>query len=83
MIDDTPAERSFRYRRWYTYLAGLTYGGLIAIVILKVGDAGPLKWIALALIAANVIREGFYMGGASLSDWAQLTRAWRGTKPTE
>ena len=77
MTDDTPPETSFRYRRWYTFLAGLVYSALLAIIVYKLAEPGPLQAIAMALIASNMVREGFYMGGASLADWAVLTRAWR------
>ncbi len=77
MTDDTPAEPSFRYRRWYTYAGGVLYAGLIGAVVAKTNEAGALKWIGLGLIAANIIREGFYMAGASLADWAMVTKAWR------
>jgi hypothetical protein len=77
MTDDTPAEPSFRYRRAYTFAGGLTYAALIAAIVWKLAEPGALKWIALGLIAANVVREAFYMGGASLADWALVTKAWR------
>lgn len=77
MNDDTPAEPKMTMRRAYTFAAGLIYSAFLAFIIWKVGDDSVLKWIALALIAANVIREGFYMGGASLIDWAMITKAWR------
>lgn len=78
MTDDTPAEPSFRYRRWYTFLGGLAYSLLIGGIVVKVAEPGPLQAIALALIGANVVREAFYMGGASLADWALVTKAWKG-----
>ncbi len=77
MSDETPAEPSFRYRRWYTYGGGLLYAALIGLVVFRTHEPDALKWIGLGLIAANVIREGFYMAGASLADWAMITRAWR------
>jgi hypothetical protein len=77
MTDDTPAEPSFRHRRWYTYAGGLIYAALIAAIVWKLAEPGALKWVALGLIAANVLREGFYMAGASLADWAMVTKAWR------
>lgn len=81
-IDDTPAEPSFRYRRIYTFAGGVACCLLIGFAIYKIDGDPALKTIALALIAANIIREGFYMGGASLSDWAMLTKAWRKTEKT-
>jgi hypothetical protein len=77
MTDDTPAEPSFLHRRFYTYAGGMIYAALIATIIVRLAEPGPLKWIALALIAANAAREAFYMGGASLADWAMVTKAWR------
>lgn len=77
--DDTPAEVSFKWRRIYTFtLGGLTAIG-VGVVIAKLTDADALKWVALALVAQNVVVMGFYMAGASLVDWAKLAAGWRGS----
>ena len=77
--DDTPAEVSFKWRRIYTFtLGGLTAIG-VGVVIAKLTDADALKWVAIALVAQNVVVMGFYMAGASLVDWAKLAAGWRGS----
>lgn len=76
--DDTPAEVSFKWRRIYTFIiGGLTAVGVGAIIA-KLSDADALKWVAIALIAENVVVMGFYMAGASLVDYAKLAGAWKG-----
>ena len=77
--DDTPAEVSFKWRRIYTFaLGGLTAVG-VGVIIAKLTDADALKWVAIALVAQNVVVMGFYMAGASLVDWAKLAAGWRGS----
>ena len=77
-VDDTPAEVSFKWRRIYTFtLGGLTAVG-VGVIIAKLTDADALKWVAIALIAQNVVVMGCYMMGASLVDWAKLAAGWRG-----
>jgi hypothetical protein len=78
MTDDTPAEAKFTWRRIYTYGSALLTNALLARVVLKIDGDEPLKWVALALIGANALREGFYMGGASVVDYAKLAASWKG-----
>ena len=75
--DDTPAEVSFKWRRIYTFAVGIMTSIAIGIIIAKITDADALKWIAMSLVAQNVIVMGFYMAGASLVDWAHLAAGWR------
>jgi uncharacterized transporter YbjL len=78
-VDDTPAEVSFKWRRIYTFtLGGLTAIG-VGVIIAKLTDADALKWVAIALVAQNVVVMGCYMMGASLVDWAKLAAGWRGS----
>jgi uncharacterized membrane protein YfcA len=78
-VDDTPAEVSFKWRRIYTFtLGGLTAAG-VGVIIAKLTDADALKWVAIALVAQNVVVMGCYMMGASLVDWAKLAAGWRGS----
>lgn len=78
-VDDTPAEVSFKWRRIYTFtLGGLTAVG-VGVIIAKLTDADALKWVAIALIAQNVVVMGCYMMGSSLVDWAKLAAGWRGS----
>jgi uncharacterized membrane protein YfcA len=77
-VDDTPAEVSFKWRRIYTFgLGALTAIG-VGVIIAKLTDADALKWVAIALIAQNVVQMLCYMCGASLVDWARVMKAWRG-----
>ena len=79
-VDDTPAEVSFKWRRIYTFgLGGLTAVG-VGVIIAKLTDADALKWVAIALVAQNVVQMLCYMCGASLVDWARLMKAWRGDR---
>lgn len=75
--DDTPAEVSFKWRRLYTFVIGILTSIAVGVIVAKVTDADALKWIAVSLIAQNVIVMGFYMAGASLVDWAQLAAGWK------
>jgi len=83
MTDDTPAEVSFRWRRIYTFAVGALSAVAVGFIIAKVTGDEALKWIALALIAQNVVVMGFYMAGASLVDWAKLAAGWKGSAPAE
>jgi len=76
--DDTPAEVSFKWRRVYTFALGALTAIGVGAIIAKLTDADALKWVAIALIAENVIVMGCYMMGASLVDWARLAAAWKG-----
>lgn len=75
--DDTPAEPSFTYRRRYAFTALALNSAGVGAIIWKLDDPTALKWIALALVASNLVVAGLYMAGASMSDWALLTKAWR------
>lgn len=77
MSDDTPAEPSMRHRRVFTFLFSLLNAIGIAIIIFKLDEPSDLRWIGLALIASNLALAGFYMAGASMIDWALVTKAWR------
>lgn len=75
--DDTPAEPSFLWRRWYAFAALALNSLAVGLIVWKLDDADALKWIALAQTGANLIVAGLYMAGASMADWARLTKAWR------
>ena len=80
MSDDTPAEIHFTWRRGYTYLVlGLTSAG-VGVIIAKLTDNDALKWVAISLIVQNILTAGFYMGGASIVDYARLAAGWRGNR---
>ena len=76
--DDTPAEVSFKWRRIYTFAIGALTSIGVGAIIAKLTDADALKWVAIALVAQNVVVMGFYMAGASLVDYAKLAAGWRG-----
>lgn len=75
--DDTPAEPSFTYRRRYAFAALVLNALAVGAIIWKLEDAKALMWIALAQTGANIIIAGLYMAGASVADYALLTKAWR------
>jgi hypothetical protein len=78
MEDQTPAERGWFYRRWYTFISSVFYAAALTTIILKVEDNDVLKWIALALIGTKIIIDTLYMAGASVLDYAKLAAGWKG-----
>lgn len=80
MNDDTPAETGWLYRRWYSFAGAVIIYVLILIIILTISAADPLKWIALALIGWGAVKDGLYMAGASIIEYAKLAGAWKGNK---
>lgn len=69
------------WRRIYTYVATLLNSAGVAGVIWRIHDPQALKWIALALIAANVVMATLYLAGATVTDWAKLAAAARSDAP--
>ncbi len=65
------------WRRIYTYGATLLNSAGIGAVIWRLNDPGALKWIALALVGANVAMATLYLAGATVTDWAKLAAADR------
>lgn len=81
MNDDTPAETGWLYRRWYSFSGVVVIYLLLLVIILSLGASpDPLKWIALALIGWGAIKDGLYMAGASIIEYAKLAGAWKGNK---
>lgn len=80
MQDDTPAETGWLYRRWYSFAGAAIIYVLLAIIIFLVGPGDPLKWIALGLIAWGAVKDGLYMAGASIIEYAKLAGAWKGNE---
>lgn len=78
--DDTPAERGWLFRRTYTFAATTANLVLVGVGLWRLNDPTALKWVCLALIANNIVLAGFYLGGASVLDWARLAAAWKGTE---
>ena len=77
-MDDTPAEITFTWRRIYAFSTLILTTILVGMVIAKLVDPDALKWVAIGLLADRVIVAGFYLGGASLVDWARLAASWKG-----
>ena len=75
--DNPLPEPSFHWRRWVTigYVAVTLV--LLAGIVWKLSDGGPLRDIALALIASQAFFAFCYMGGASASDIARIVASWK------
>jgi hypothetical protein len=50
---------------------------LLAGIVWKLSDGGPLRDIALALIGSQAFFALLYMGGASASDLARIVASWK------
>ena len=77
-LSDNPApEPSFYWRRWVTigYVVATTI--LLALIVWKLTEGGPLRDIALALIGSQAFFALMYMGGASASDLARIVASWK------
>ncbi len=77
MSDHTQVEVRWLWRRVYTYAITLLNGVGLGGIVLRLEDPDALKWIALALIAANVAVATLYLAGATVTDWAKLASAAR------
>ncbi|MDB5476477.1 MAG: hypothetical protein JWP49_1988 [Phenylobacterium sp.] len=69
------------WRRIYTYAATLLNSAGVAGVVWRLHDPQALKWIALALVGANVVVATLYLAGATVTDWAKLAHAARSPAP--
>ena len=77
--DDTPAESGWPFRRWWTFISsGAVFALLVASVIFMFILNQPLLYVTLALILLLAIKDGLYLGGASVLDYAELVKSWRG-----
>lgn len=72
-----PVEVRWLWRRIYTYAATLLNSVGVSAIIWRMSDAQALKWLGLALVAANVILATLYLAGATVTDWAKLAQAAR------
>jgi len=75
--DNPLPEPSFQWRRWVTIGYVSVTLALLAGIVWKVSDGGPLRDIALALIASQAFFGFCYMGGASASDIARIVASWK------
>jgi hypothetical protein len=50
---------------------------LLAVIVWKLSDGGPLRDIALALIGSQAFFALLYMGGASAADLARIVASWK------
>ena len=75
--DNPLPEPSFHWRRWVTIGYVAVTLALLAGIVWKLSDGGPLRDIALALIASQAFFGFCYMGGASASDIARIVASWK------
>jgi hypothetical protein len=75
--DDPLPEPSFHWRRWVTIGYVSVTLALLAGIVWKLSDGGPLRDIALALIGSQAFFALLYMGGASASDLARIVASWK------
>ena len=76
-VDDPLPEPSFHWRRWVTIGYVSVTLVLLAAIVWKLSDGGPLRDIALALIGSQAFFALLYMGGASASDLARIVASWK------
>lgn len=75
--DNPLPEPSFHWRRWVTIGYVSVTLVLLAGIVWKLSDGGPLRDIALALIASQAFFAMLYMGGASAADIARIVASWK------
>ena len=75
--DDPLPEPSFHWRRWVTIGYVSVTLALLAGIVWKLSDGGPLRDIALALIGSQAFFALLYMGGASAADLARIIASWK------
>jgi hypothetical protein len=77
-VDQDPLpEPSFQWRRWVTIGYVSITLVILAGIIWKLSEGGPLRDVALALIASQAFFALLYMGGASASDIARIVASWK------
>jgi hypothetical protein len=74
---DPLPEPSFVWRRWVTIIYVAVTLALLAGIVLKLSEGGPLRDVALALIGSQAFFALLYMGGASASDLARIAASWK------
>lgn len=75
--DNPLPEPSFHWRRWVTIGYVAVTLALLTGIVWKLSDGGPLRDIALALIASQAFFAMLYMGGASAADIARIVASWK------
>lgn len=75
--DNPLPEPSFHWRRWVTIGYVSVTLALLAGIVWKLSDGGPLRDVALALIGSQAFFALLYMGGASASDLARIVASWK------
>ena len=78
MSERPPVEVRWLWRRIYTYATTLLNSAGVVAIIWRLQDPVALKWLGLALVAANVILATLYLAGATVTDWAKLAAGARG-----
>lgn len=74
---DPLPEPSFQWRRWVTIGYVSITLVILAGIVWKLSEGGPLRDIALALIASQAFFALLYMGGASAADIARIVASWK------
>ena len=75
--DDPLPEPSLYWRRRVTIGYVSVTLVLLTAIVWKLSDGGPLRDIALALIASQAFFCLMYMGGASAADLARIAASWK------
>lgn len=75
--DNPLPEPSFYWRRWVTIGYVAVTLAILAGIVWKLSDGGPLRDIALALIGSQAFFAMLYMGGASAADIARIVASWK------
>lgn len=75
--DNPLPEPSFHWRRWVTIGYVVSTLVLLAVIVWKLSDGGPLRDVALALIVSQAFFALLYMGGASAADLARIAASWK------
>jgi hypothetical protein len=72
-----PVEVRWLWRRIFSFAATMLNSAGVGAIIWRLDDPATLKWLGLALIAANVATATLYLAGATVTDWAKLAAAAR------
>jgi hypothetical protein len=76
-LDNPVPEPSHRWRRWVTIGYLVVTAILLAAIVWRITESGPLRDVALALIASQAFFALLYMAGASASDLARIAASWK------
>jgi hypothetical protein len=74
---DPIPEPSHRFRRYVTIGYLIVTSLILVAIVWKLTAGGPLRDVALALIASQAFFALLYMAGASASDLARIAASWK------